>query len=153
MGDEKGMVILLDMGGEHGDNDWHVRRPGHHLDGVLGEHGAVELHGRQGELLGAGVRGTANSPSPNTLKKYIYIFLAKLIYLKSNDQTLAMSLFLILAASSSCLPLIHSVARLGVRLAPAPALACPLEGQNALFYLYSSKLAVTMGKDAKSIKK
>ena len=31
--------------------------------------------------------------------------------------------------------------------------ACPLEGQNALFELYSSKLAVTIGKDAKSIKK
>ena len=38
----------------------------------------------------------------------------------------------------------------GFKLLTSPrpsALACPLEGQNALFYLYSSKLAVTMGKD------
>ena len=51
----------------------------------------------------------------NTCMLYISIIKIADFYSKMcNLKTLAMSLFLILAASLSCLPLIHSVARLGV---------------------------------------
>ena len=72
-----------------------------HLNGILSQHGAVQLHWRKGQFL-----KRCNQVSG----------LEECIWMWFGVKTLAMSLFLILAASVNCFPLIHSVARLDEKM-------------------------------------